>query len=72
MRGEGVTMDERESSVRWIMTAEGYQPEQIEEYVNIMRDAGNPQPNPKQKPLPLRTTSSTPVLSSRWPSSSRL
>jgi|TARA_R100000479_G_scaffold152146_1_gene87990 DNA-binding transcriptional MerR regulator len=53
MRGEGVTMDERESSVRWIMTAEGYQPEQIEEYVNIMRDAGNPQPEPQaEAPAP--------------------
>ena len=49
MRSEGVPSDEREQSVRWVMTAEGYTPEQINEYVGYMNQMGQEQqPAPEQ------------------------
>jgi hypothetical protein len=49
MRSEGVPAEEREQSVRWVMTAEGYTPEQINEYVGYMKNMGQEQqPAPEQ------------------------
>ena len=49
MRSEGVPSEEREQSVRWVMTAEGYTPEQINEYVGYMGQMGQEQqPAPEQ------------------------
>ena len=49
MRSEGVPTEEREQSVRWVMTAEGYTPEQINEYVGYMKNMGQEQqPAPEQ------------------------
>ena len=50
MRADGVSAEDREQSVRWVMTAEGYNPEQIEEYVGLMSQMQQQpeQPSPEQ------------------------